>query len=464
MSPLPRNPRQAPCSGPGFQARESDRWMKLKAFSGGVHPPDNKEWSAHKSIEDCPLPEELVIPLSQHIGAPAKCCVAPGGRVFKGQVVGEAHGFVSVPVHASTSGEVVAVEPRLHPSGSLLPAVVIRPDDEDTWDPGLSAADPDALSCHEIVDRIRSAGVVGMGGAAFPTHVKLSPPDEKLINTLVINGVECEPYLTADHRLMLEETRKIVDGMRIVQKALGTERVIVGIEANKPDAITVMAEVCRPHGIEVVGLPVMYPQGAEKQLIVALVGREVPSGGLPMDIGVVVQNVGTCAAISDAVRLGRPLIERVATVTGDAVVEPKNLRIRVGTSLAHMVAFAGGSKGEVGKIIMGGPMMGAAQLSLDVPATRGTSGVLLLSERLVDSQPEGPCIRCGRCVQACPSRILPTSISAYARADLMDEAEGLGAMDCIECGCCAYSCPARIPLVQAIRYAKGAILSKRRKL
>ncbi|BCA78352.1 electron transport complex subunit RsxC [Desulfuromonas sp. AOP6] len=438
--------------------------MKLTVFSGGVHPSDNKEWSAHKPIEVCPLPEELVIPLSQHIGAPAKSCVAPGDRVLRGQVVGEAHGFVSVPVHASTSGEVVAVEPRLHPFGSFLPAVVIRPDGEDAWAPGLSAADPDALSRSEIVDRIRSAGIVGMGGATFPTHVKLSPPEEKPINTLIINGVECEPYLTADHRLMLEETDKIVDGIRIVQKALGAERVIVGIEVNKPDAVVAMAEACRPHGIEVVGLPVMYPQGAEKQLIVSLVGKEVPSGGLPMDIGVVVQNVGTCAAISDAVRLGRPLIERIATVTGDAVAEPKNLRVRIGTSLAHMVAFAGGSKGEVGKVIMGGPMMGAAQLSLDVPATRGTSGVLLFSERLVASQQEGPCIRCGRCVHVCPSRILPTSISSYARIDLMDEAEGLGAMDCIECGCCAYSCPARIPLVQAIRYAKGAILAKRRKL
>jgi electron transport complex protein RnfC len=438
--------------------------MKLKTFPGGLHPPDNKQWSAHKAIETCPLPEELVIPLSQHIGAPAELCVAKGEHVKKGQVIGVAKGFVSVPVHASTSGEVVAIEPRPHASGRNLPAVVIRPDGEDAWVDGLQEADPATLTADAIRERIRAAGIVGLGGATFPTHVKLTPPENKPIHTLILNGVECEPYLTADHRLMLEETTRVLDGISILKRVLGVERALVGIEANKPDAIAAMSKACAGQGIEVVPLAVKYPQGAEKQLILALTGREVPSGGLPMDVGVVVQNVGTAAAVSDAVRRGLPLIERIATVTGPGVSEPKNLRVRVGTPLSHLVEFCGGLKGEPAKIIMGGPMMGSTQLSLEVPATRGTSGVLLFREGEIPLTPEGPCIRCGRCVQACPAHIMPTSIAAYARLDLIAEAEEFGAMDCIECGCCTYTCPATLPLVQAIRYGKAAILAKRRKV
>jgi electron transport complex protein RnfC len=438
--------------------------MKLKTFPGGLHPPDSKAYSAHKAIETCPLPEELVIPLSQHIGAPAEACVAKGDAVKKGQVIGQAKGFVSVPVHASTSGEVIAVEPRPHPAGKALPAVVIRPDGKDAWVDGLLEADPEELSPDEIRERIRNAGIVGLGGATFPTHVKLSPPEGKTIDTLVLNGVECEPFLTADHRLMLEQTERVLDGVAILKKALGVKTVLIGIEANKPDAIEVMEKACAGKGIEVVPLEVKYPQGAEKQLILAATGREVPSGGLPMDVRVVVQNIGTASAVSDAVRLGRPLIERIATVTGPCVAEPKNLRVRIGTLLSHMVRFCGGVTLDPAKIIMGGPMMGQTQLSLDVPAVRGTSGVLLLGESDVDARPEGPCIRCGRCVRVCPARIMPTTIAAYARLDMIDEAEAFNAMDCIECGCCTYTCPASLPLVQAIRYAKAAILAKRRKI
>lgn len=437
--------------------------MQLKTFPGGLHPPDNKQWTAHKAIENCPLPEELVVPFAQHIGAPAIPCVAAGDLVKKGAVVGQAQGFVSVPVHAPTSGEVIAVEPRPHPSGRDLPAVVIRPDGEDVWGELLPALDPATATITELRDRIRDAGVVGMGGATFPAHVKLSPPDEKPIDVLILNGVECEPYLTADHRLMLEESERILDGIAVLQKILGVKQTFLGIEANKPDAIELMAKACAGRSIEVVPLEVKYPQGAEKQLILAISGREVPSGGLPMDVGVVVQNVGTCAAVADAVLRGIPLIERVATISGAALAEPKNLRIRVGMSLQHLVDFCGGTTAEPAKIIMGGPMMGMTQFSLAAPATRGTSGLLLFTADQVEQRREGPCIRCARCVQACPAHILPTTIAAYARLDLIEEAEVYNAMDCIECGCCTYSCPASLPLVQAIRSAKGAILAQRRK-
>ncbi len=263
---------------------------------------------------------------------------------------------------------------------------------------------------------------------------------------------------------MLEQTDKVLAGVAILQKVLGVDKAMIGIEANKPDAIEAMQKACAGSGVEVVPLEVKYPQGAEKQLILACTGREVPSGGLPMDVGVVVQNVGTAAAIDDAVRLGRPLIERIATVTGPCVAEPKNLRIRIGTPLSHLVEHCGGLKSDPAKIIMGGPMMGAAQLSLEVPATRGTSGLLLFSEKEVGLNVEGPCIRCGRCVQVCPARIMPTTIAAYARLDLFDEAEEFCALDCIECGCCTYTCPAALALVQAIRYAKGAIMARKRKI
>jgi electron transport complex protein RnfC len=438
--------------------------MKLKTFPGGLHPPDNKQWSAHKPIETCPLPAELVVPLAQHIGAPALPCVAAGDPVKKGQVIGAAKGFVSVPVHAPTSGTVAAVEDRLHPLGKNLPAIVITPDGEDAWGELPAPLDPATATVNELRDRLRDSGIVGMGGATFPAHVKLSPPEEKPIDTLILNGVECEPYLTADHRLMLEDAERILDGIAILQKILQVKQTYLGIEANKPDAIELMEKACAGRAIEVVPLEVKYPQGAEKQLILAILGREVPSGGLPMDVGVVVQNVGTCAAVADSVLRGIPLIERIATISGPGIVEPKNLKIRIGMRLSHLVEQCGGLNGEPAKIIMGGPMMGTTQLSLAVPATRGTSGLLLFTAENVPLRPEGPCIRCGRCVRACPAHILPTTIAAYARLDLFEEAEQVNAMDCIECGCCTYSCPAALPLVQAIRHAKGAILARRRKV
>ncbi|HKJ05673.1 MAG TPA: electron transport complex subunit RsxC [Geopsychrobacteraceae bacterium] len=435
--------------------------MNLKTFPGGLHPPDSKH-SAANAIEICPLPEELVIPMSQHIGAPADACVAVGDLVKKGQVIANAKGFVSVPIHASSSGEVIAVEPRLHPMGKALPSVVIKPDGEDCWDESLQGSDPANLSADELKNLIRDAGIVGMGGATFPAHVKLSPPEDKKIEILIINGVECEPFLTADHRLMLEESERILDGIDILRKVLGIERAVIGIEANKPDAIEKLTREGATRKIEVQALEVKYPQGAEKQLIDAITGRQVPSGTLPMEVGVVVQNVGTAAAVSDAIRLGRPLVERVATVTGPGINQPKNLLIRIGTPLSLMVEQCGGLNGDPAKIIMGGPMMGQTQLSLDIPAIRGTSGLLIFRKQDLPKLETGPCIRCGRCITACPIHLQPTTIAAYARLDMVDEAEDYHALDCIECGCCTYICPATLPLVQSIRHIKGGIMAKKR--
>ena len=437
--------------------------MSLKTFDGGLHPPDSKKYTEHKAIEACPLPEELVIPAVQHIGAPAEICVAVGDKVDKGTVIATAKGFVSVPIHASTSGEVVAVEPRLHPMGRPMPAVVIKADGEDRWDETLNGGDPQLLDPDTLKKQLCAAGIVGLGGATFPAHVKLSPPPEKKIDTLILNGVECEPFLTADHRLMLEESERIIDGINILRKILDITTAVIGIEANKPDAIAKLTKECAAHNIQVQALEVKYPQGAEKQLIDAITGRQVPSGGLPMDCGVVVQNVGTAAAISDAIRLGRPLVERIATITGPGIKDPKNLKITIGTPLSHLVEQCGGLNGEPGKIIMGGPMMGQTQLSLEVPAIRGTSGLLVFPQGDIATKPAGPCIRCGRCVSVCPIHLQPTTIAAYARLDMIDEAEQFNALDCIECGCCTYICPASLPLVQSIRHIKGGIMAKRRK-
>lgn len=439
--------------------------IKGKSFGGGIHPPDGKELSRGKAVVTLPPPEKVIIPLSQHIGAPAESLVKIGDIVKKGQKIGEAKGFVSVPVHASISGKVTAVTNFPHPAGKSLPAIQIESDGLDEWSEDVKEnLNYKSLNPEEIKSLIQNAGIVGMGGAAFPTHVKLSPPANKKIDTLIINGAECEPYLTADHRLMLEEPLKVLEGAAIVARALSIKGILIGIEDNKPDAIKAMADASRQYeGIKIVSLPVMYPQGGEKQLIKAITGKEVPSGGLPMDVGILVQNVATVSAIYDAVRFGRPLIERIVTVTGSGVKEPGNFRVRIGTSSLKLIEAAHGFKEEIAKVVAGGPMMGMAQYTLDVPVVKGMSGLLFLPQSEVESYTPEACIRCGRCVTVCPMGLLPNMLGIYAELDRFGDAEKINVMDCMECGSCAYVCPSKRPLVHLIRYAKADIMAKRKK-
>jgi Na+-translocating ferredoxin:NAD+ oxidoreductase subunit C len=437
--------------------------MKTVTFRGGIHPRYSKELSSGEAVRRLEAPAEVAIPLSQHIGAPALPCVEKGDEVLLGQVVGEPGGFVSSAVHSPVSGKVKAVERRPGPIGASVECVVIENDGEDRRSSrdGLGDAWPEAAP-GALKERVQAAGIVGMGGAAFPTQVKLSPPQEKPIDTVILNGAECEPYLTADHRLMLERPEAVLTGLEIVVRILGAGRGLVGVEVNKPDAIEALGKAAEGRPVEIVPLEIKYPQGAEKQLIDACLGRRVPSGGLPMDVGVVVQNVGTAAAVTEAVVEGSPLVERVVTVTGEAVSRPANLRVRIGTPIAFLLEACGGLKDDVGKLILGGPMMGFAVAGAELPVTKGTSGVLALREEQVSAKPPGPCIRCGRCGRVCPMRLVPTDIAVASARGEVERAERADAMDCIECGSCAFDCPAGIPLVQHIRLAKGALLAKRR--
>jgi len=438
--------------------------VKPRRFYGGVHPPE-KKFSAERAIEVLPVPGEMVVPLSMHIGAPAKPVVQGGDEVKVGQVLGEPGGFVSAYIHSPVSGTVRKIEPRDHPLGRPLPCVIIDNDGADETVDFTPLVRWEETAPEELLDAVFKAGIVGMGGATFPTHVKLKPPPNFHIDTVIANGVECEPYLTADHRMMLEHPAKILEGMRIVMRILGVKRGFLGIEMNKPDAIELMTQKARTvDEIEVVPLQVRYPQGAEKQLIYACTGREVPSGGLPMAVGVVVQNVSTLAAIRDAVVKGKPLFERVVTVTGEAVTTPKNLLVRVGTPLRLLIEAAGGLNGDAAKIISGGPMMGLAQHVQNVPIIKGSSGVLCLPPELVDVSPPAPCIRCGACVGVCPAGLLPTDLVRLVENNKFDEADRLGVMDCIECGSCAFGCPSRIKLVQWIRLGKAEVMARKKKM
>ena len=438
--------------------------MSLLTFRGGIHPPEAKETTANLEIKKAAEPTTVVIPMQQHIGAPCQPIVKAGDIVKVGQKIGEAQGFVSSPVHSSVSGTVKAVEEVPVSTGSKALAVIIESDGKNEIDSSIQPkGDIENLEPEEIVHIIKDAGIVGMGGATFPTHVKLSPPPDKKLDTIILNGAECEPYLTADHRLMLESPEEIVYGLKAIMKAVGVQKGYIGIENNKPDAIeTMLKAVENESNIKVVALQTKYPQGGEKQLIYAITKREVPSGGLPMDIGVVVSNVATAQQIARTIKTGMPLIDRVATITGKAIKEPKNLLIKIGTPIKELIEECGGYAVTPGKLILGGPMMGNAQHTDEIPAVKGTSGVLVLDEEAAEIPIPLNCIRCGRCVEICPANLQPVLISENALRDRTDEAEKYRALDCIECGSCSYTCPAKRPLLPSIRVAKGKILAKRR--
>lgn len=435
--------------------------MELLTFKNGVHPPHGKHYTENKPIEEYLPQGDIVIPMSQHIGAPAEPIVKKGDKVLVGQKIGEAKGFVSANIHASVSGTVKNVVPVTLFNGVKSTAVIIENDGQYEEIP-TEKKDYNKLSNEEILNAIKEAGIVGMGGATFPTHVKLAPPPDKKIEFIVVNAAECEPYLTCDHRMMLEKTNEIVEGLKIVLKLFPSAKGYIGIEDNKMNAIKVMQEAVKNiPNIEVATVKTKYPQGAEKQLIYAITKREVPSGGLPADAGCIVQNVDTIYEIYNAVVNGKPLTSRVVTVTGDAIKEPKNIRFKIGTSVRELVDFAGGFSEEPLKVISGGPMMGMAMYSLDVPSAKGTSGVLCLTKKVAEIEDESNCINCGKCVHVCPMNLMPTKIATAAALNNLDMFNEFSGRDCIECGCCSFVCPARRHLLQRIRSGKKAVSKKK---
>ena len=442
--------------------------MKLKTFRmGGVHPLEGK-LTAGKAIEQMPVPSEVVMLVSQHLGAPAECVVQKGDQVKVGQLLAKATGFVCANMHSSVSGSVTKVDKILDASGYPKPAIFISVEG-DEWVDEIDRTPTVVRECNlepkEIIDRIAAAGVVGMGGATFPTHVKLSVPPGRKAEFLIINGLECEPYLTSDHRLMLEHGEELLVGIAILRKALGNPPAIIGIERNKPDAIANLTELAKGfEGITVQPLKVKYPQGGEKQLIEAITRREVPAGKLPIDVGAVVQNVGTAFAVYEAVQKNKPLIERVVTVTGPSLTNPVNVLARVGTPITRLLEFAGGMPEDTGKVISGGPMMGKALKNIAAPVTKGTSGVLVMPEPLALRPKEQQCIRCSKCTFGCPMGLEPYLLYKQAQHALLEDMERDYVMSCIECGSCSFTCPAALPLLDFIRLGKaqtGAMIRAR---
>ncbi len=439
---------------------------QLWTFPGGLHLPDEKALSNHAPLASAPLPRRLIIPLRQHIGAPAKPVVAVGDRVLKGQLIGEAQGRLSATIHASSSGTVIAIEERPvpHASGMSAPCILIETDGEDAWaelpPPLPKKPDPEALR-----ERIRWAGIVGLGGAAFPSSVKLTPAPGIRIRTLVINGAECEPYISCDDRLMRDRPERILQGARLLRDLLGVDACLIAVEDNKPEAILALRQSLvaggDAGGIEIIAIPTLYPSGGEKQLIRILTGQEVPSRGIPAQIGIVCQNIATAAAIADAALDGKPLISRIVTLTGRGLGQPRNLEVPIGVPIRELIEQAGGLSPRLRRLLIGGPMMGFACDDLDMPVTKAVNCLLALSpEEAPDPGPALACIRCGACAQACPVSLLPQQLYWHARARDLDKVRDYNLFDCIECGCCAVVCPSHIPLVQYYRFAKNECLAR----
>lgn len=437
--------------------------MPLKlTFKGGVHPKDNKSMTCSKPIKTIDAPKELIFPLVQHIGAPCVPCVSVGDHVKIGMKIADSDAFVSAPIHSSASGIVKAIEKRPVPNGSEVESIIIENDFEDTFDESIKPIDYTTVSPDDIPKIVREAGIVGMGGATFPTHVKLNPPQDKKITTVIINGAECEPYLTSDHRIMLENYDEVILGLKIIMYRFGITDGHIAVEENKPDAIAVLKSKTAGENIKVDVLKKKYPQGGEKQLIYAVTKKKVAAGKLPADAGVIVVNIDTCAAIARRFMYGVPLTRRIVTLVGTPVKEPINYKIRIGTTLEFIIEQNGGLKEDAKKIIVGGPMMGIAQFRLDVPIIKGTSAILCLTEEEAKIPEESPCIRCGKCVSNCPMNLMPLYLENFALKDDMDSCEKYNVTSCIECGCCSFGCPAKRNLVQNIRIAKQKVMGIQR--
>ena len=430
-----------------------------RTFRHGVHPHAHKEATEALPVERMPFVERLVLPLSQHAGAPARPVVAVGERVERGQLIAEAAAFVSAPLHAPVAGRVAAIAPRPHPSGRLVPAIELETDPLSSQRlPAGPPLDAGALDNESFVAELQNAGLVGMGGAGFPTHVKYRLPEGRRVERLLVNGCECEPFLTSDHRLMVERAGDVVRGAEIAAAQLGVAETVFGVELNKADAIAALERAVDGRAaMRVVPLAVKYPQGAEKMLIRAVYGVEVPSGRLPLDVGMLVNNVATMTALADWFDRRRPLVERVVTVSGPGVRRPANLLVPVGTPVRAVLDHCGGLAPETREVVMGGPMMGSPLASLDVPVVKGTSGLLAFTAEEARLPTEYACIKCGRCVEACPQFLNPSRLGRLSRAGRFEEMMGYHAMDCVECGSCSFACPSGIPIVQLIRVAKGAL-------